>query len=106
MNTPKPSEVFDNGRIICGRCRQVNDLGSSEALYRADDTTRCRHCGFLFIRHCLRQMAKLREMLESEAVWVDLLRAGRNLEVKCRLDRLVPAQESEASNSGESPHEH
>jgi hypothetical protein len=100
-----PCSFFENGRMTCGRCRQVNDLGSNEALYRASESTRCGHCGFLFVRHCLRQMAKLREMLETDAGWTELLRAGRNPEVKRRLDMLVPAKDDETSGFGGNPDE-
>jgi hypothetical protein len=32
-----PSTLFESGKTTCDRCGQVNDLGASEALYRADD---------------------------------------------------------------------
>ena len=85
-----PSKFFQSGQTTCQRCGQVNDLGSSEALYLADDSKRCEHCGFLFIRHKSRQMARMLEMLKTNPEWVDLVHAGRNEEIKRRLDELVP----------------
>ena len=93
-----PSKFFQSGQTACARCGQVNDLGSSEALYWADDSRRCEHCGFLFIRHKNRQMAKTMEMLKIDPEWADLIRAGRNEEIKRRLDELVPIDDE---NSGQ-----
>jgi DNA-directed RNA polymerase subunit RPC12/RpoP len=91
-----PSKFFESGQTACARCGQVNDLGSSEALYWADDSRRCEHCGFLFIRHKNRQMAKTMEMLKTDPEWTDLIRAGRIEEVKRRLDKLVPLEEEDS----------
>lgn len=88
-----PSKFFESGQTTCDRCGQMNDLGSSEALYWANDSERCKHCGFLFIRHKNRQMATIREMLKTDPELVDLIRAGHNEEVKRRLDQLVPIEE-------------
>ncbi|MCX5676492.1 MAG: hypothetical protein NTX87_15940 [Planctomycetota bacterium] len=88
-----PSKFFESGQTTCARCGQVNDLGSSEALYWADDSKRCKHCGFHFIRHKNRQMAKTLEMLKTDPEWADLIRAGRLEEFKRRLDKLVPIEE-------------
>ena len=85
-----PSTLFEGIKVQCARCGKVNDLGSRS--YFADESTRCVHCGFLFIRHSLRQMAKMREMLENDPEWVALIRAGRFAEVKRRLDKLVPLE--------------
>jgi len=88
-----PSKFFESGQTVCDRCGQVNDLGSSEALYWADGSHRCEHCGFLFIRHKTRQMAKMVELLKIDPEWVELIRAGRNEEAKRRLDQLVPIED-------------
>ena len=88
-----PSKFFESGQMTCARCGKVNDLGSSEALYWADDSKRCENCGFLFIRHKNRQMAKTMEMLKTDPEWADLIRAGRNEEIKRRLDQLVPIED-------------
>ena len=88
-----PSKFFESGKVPCARCGKVNDLGSSELLYHADGSKRCVHCGFLFIRHLIRQMAKMREVLENDPEWGALIRAGRLAEVKRRLDDLVPVEE-------------
>lgn len=90
-----PSTLFESSKVPCARCGKMNDLGSSERLYFADGSTRCVHCGFLFIRHMLRQMAKMREMLENDPECAALIRAGRIAEVKRRLDNLVPVEGEE-----------
>lgn len=90
-----PAMFFKHGKMACLRCGGVNDLGSSEALYFADDTTRCAHCGFRFIRHVLRQMAALQTVLESDPECANLLRAGRTEEIKKRLSELVPPEDEE-----------
>ena len=101
-----PSKFFESGQTTSARCGQVNDLGSSEALYWADESKRCEHCGFLFIRHKNRQMAKLMEMLKANPEWVDLVRSGRNEEVKRRLDVLVPIEKDKGpGGSDRSPNE-
>ncbi len=87
-----PSTVFESGKVPCARCGKVNDLGSSELLYFADGSKRCVHCGFLFIRHLLRQMAKMREMIENDPECAALIRDGRIAEIKRRLDDLVPVE--------------
>ena len=98
-----PSKFFESGQTTCAQCGQVNDLGSSEALYWADDSKRCKHCGFLFIRHKNRQMAKTLELLKTDPEWGDLIRTGRNEEIKRRLDELVPIDdESSGQGAGES----
>lgn len=84
-----PSEFFENGRVKCPRCGQVNDLGSSEALYYAHESQRCNHCGFLFIRHINRQMNKVMELLKNDPKWVKLLQAGDINEIKHRMNKLV-----------------
>ena len=38
-------------------------------------------------------MAKMMEMLEIDPEWIALIRAGRNEEVKRRLDELVPIED-------------
>jgi DNA-directed RNA polymerase subunit RPC12/RpoP len=99
-----PSKFFESGQTTCDRCGQVNDLGSSEAMYWADDSRRCAHCGFRFIRHKLRQMAKMRELLEGDPEWAALLRSGRYAESKRRLDELVPIEDDNGgaiSNGGQ-----
>jgi hypothetical protein len=85
-----PSQFFQHGRVPCPKCGQVNDLGSSEALYHASLATPCRHCGFLFLDHIDRQMKKLVEMTAQNPEWGELLRAGRMDVIKQRLDELVP----------------
>jgi hypothetical protein len=90
-----PAGFFASGRALCKRCGQVNDLGSGEALYRADDSTRCVHCGFHFIRHLNRQLAKMRELCDSDTEWGRLIQEGRNEEAGRRLDVLVPPEDEE-----------
>lgn len=85
-----PSKFFEHGRVPCKKCGQVNDFGSSEALYWADLSTPCKHCGFRFLEHMDRQMKKLMEMTAKDAEWGELLRSGRNDVIKQRLDELVP----------------
>ena len=90
-----PSKFFKSGQTPCARCGKVNDLGSSETLYWADDSLRCKHCGFLFIRHKKRQMDKTMEMARMNPEWVELMQAGRNDELKRRLDELVPIEDGD-----------
>jgi DNA-directed RNA polymerase subunit RPC12/RpoP len=90
-----PSRFFESSEVPCARCGKVNDLGSSERLYHADGSTRCVHCGFLFIRHSLRQMAKMQEMIQNDPEFVALIRAGRMAEVKRRLNDLIPVEREE-----------
>jgi DNA-directed RNA polymerase subunit RPC12/RpoP len=89
-----PSTFFQNGRVPCQKCGKVNDFGSSEALYHADLSTPCAHCGFRFLEHMDRQMKKLMEMTSKDPEWVELLRSGRNDVIKHRLDELVPLPKS------------
>ena len=88
-----PSTLFESSKVPCACCGTVNDLGSSKGLYFADGSIRCVHCGFLFIGHILRQMAKMREMLENDPECAALLRAGRIAEFKRRLDNLIPVED-------------
>ncbi len=90
-----PSTVFGHGRVTCKKCGQVNDLGSSEALYYADLSTPCVHCGFRFLEHSSRQMHKMMEMGAKDPQWREWLRTGRNDLIKQRLDELVPLPEDE-----------
>src|SRR6516225_1111238 len=53
-----PSNFFMHGRVPCPKCGQINDLGSSAALYYASLATPRLHCGFLFLDHLDRQMKK------------------------------------------------
>jgi hypothetical protein len=85
-----PSKFFKHGRVPCPKCGQINDLGSSEALYHASLVSPCIHCGFLFLDHIDRQMKKLMEMTAKDPEWGELLRSGRNDVIKKRLDELVP----------------
>jgi hypothetical protein len=85
-----PSKFFKHGRVPCKKCGHVNDFGSSEALYHADLSTPCAHCGFRFLEHIDRQMTKLMEMTAKDPEWGELLRSGRNDVIKQRLDELVP----------------
>jgi hypothetical protein len=91
-----PSQFFKHGRVPCRKCGQINDLGSSEALYHASLATPCFHCGFLFLDHIDRQMKKLMEMTAKDPEWGELLRSGRLDEIKQRLDELVPLPEETA----------
>lgn len=88
-----PASIFKDGLVGCRRCGQMNDLGSGEALYRADDSTRCAHCGFLFIRHAGRELAMLTELLKTDPEWMDLARRGQVVEMRRRLEKLVPISE-------------
>jgi hypothetical protein len=90
-----PSAFFESSEVPCARCGKVNDFGSSESLYFADGSKRCIHCGFLFVRHILQQMAKMREMIENDPEFAALIRAGRMAEIKRRLDDLVPIEGEE-----------
>ena len=54
-----PSTFFQHGRVPCKKCGQMNDLWSSAALYHADLSTRCAHCGFRFLEHLDRQVRHL-----------------------------------------------
>jgi hypothetical protein len=85
-----PSTFFQNGRVPCQRCGQVNDFGSSEALYHANLSTPCAHCGFRFLEHMDRQMRKLMEMVGKDPQWREWLRSGRTDLIKQRLDELIP----------------
>jgi hypothetical protein len=85
-----PGKFFKHGRVPCKKCGQINDLGSSEALYHASLATPCVHCGFLFLDHIDRQMKKLVEMTAKDPEWGELLRSGRLDVIKQRLDELVP----------------
>ena len=87
-----PSTIFESSKVPCARCGKVNDLGSSELLYFADGSKRCVHCGFLFIRHMLRRMAKMRELIENDPEFAALIRAVRIAEINRRLDELVPVE--------------
>jgi len=89
-NMVDPSTFFQHGRVPCKKCGQMNDFGSSEALYHADLATPCAHCGFRFLEHSDRQMQKLMEMASKDPEWRELLRRGRNDVIKQRLDELVP----------------
>ena len=73
-----PSTFFKHGGVPCKKCGQVNDFGSSKALYDADLSTPCTHCGFRFLEHMDRQMQKLMEMTAIDPEWGELLRNGRN----------------------------
>ena len=88
-----PATFFESGQATCERCGKMNDLGSSKALYWADDSTRCRHCGFLFILHKNKQMDKMMEMLKTDPEWPVLIRAKRYGEIKRRLAKLVPVED-------------
>jgi hypothetical protein len=72
-----PGKFFRQGRVPCKKCGKVNDFGSSEALYHADLSTPCAHCGFRFLEHVDRQMRKLMEMAAKDPEWGELLRGGR-----------------------------
>ena len=72
-----PFKFSESGQTTCARCGKVTDLGSSEALHWADDTKRCKHCGFLFIRHKNRQMATTMEMLKTDPEGQDRRLGGR-----------------------------
>jgi hypothetical protein len=85
-----PSKFFEHGRVPCPKCGQINDLGSSKALYLASLATPCIHCGFLFLDHIDRQMKKLTEMTAENPEWGELLRGGQIDVIKQRLDELVP----------------
>jgi hypothetical protein len=85
-----PSQFFQHGRVPCKKCGQINDLGSSAALYHASLATPCVHCGFLFLDHIDRQMKELVEMTAKDPEWGELLRSGRLDVIKQRLDELVP----------------
>ena len=85
-----PSNFFKHGRVPCPKCGQINELGSSAALYYASLATPCVHCGFLFLDHIDRQMKKLMEMTAKDPEWGELLRSGRLDVIKQRLDELVP----------------
>jgi hypothetical protein len=95
-NMVDPSKFFKHGRATCPKCGQINDLGSSEALYDASLATPCIHCGFLFLDHIDRQMKKLIEMTAKDPQWGELLRSGRLDVIKQRLDELVPLPEETA----------
>lgn len=88
-----PSTFFEHGRVPCKKCGKMNDFGSSEAVYHADLSTPCAHCGFRFLEHVDRQMLKLVEMVGKDPEWGELLRSGRIDVVKKRLDELVPLPE-------------
>jgi hypothetical protein len=88
-----PSTIFQNVRVTCKKCGQMNDLGSSEALYHADLSTPCAHCGFRFLEHSSRQMHKMMEMGAKDPQWREWVRTGRNDLIKQRLDELVPLPE-------------
>jgi DNA-directed RNA polymerase subunit RPC12/RpoP len=88
-----PSTFFRHGRVPCKRCGKENDFGSSEALYHANLSTPCAHCGFRFLEHMDRQMKKLMEMAGKDPEWGDLLRSGRTDVIKQRLDELTPLPE-------------
>jgi hypothetical protein len=88
-----PSTFFEHGRVPCRKCGNVNAFGSSKALYYADLSTPCTHCGFRFLEHMDRQMRKLMEMVGKDSEWRKLLRSGRHDLVKQRLDELVPLPE-------------
>ena len=90
-----PSTFFESSKVPCARCGKVNDFGSSESLYFADKSKRCVHCGFLFIRHMFRQMAKMTEMIENDPEFAALIHSGRTAEAKRRLDDLVPIEGEE-----------
>lgn len=85
-----PSTFFDSGKVTCQRCGKVNDLGSSEALYWADESTQCKHCGFLFIRHQFKMMDKTIEIMKTDPELAKLVSEGRYEEIKRRLNELVP----------------
>ena len=90
-----PSTFFQHGRVPCKKCGQMNDLGSSAALYHADLSTPCAHCGFRFLEHLDRQMQTLMEMTARDPEWVRLIRKGRIDVLKQRLDELVPPIEDQ-----------
>ena len=90
-----PSKFFKHGRVPCPKCGQINDLGSSGALYHASLATPCVHCGFRFLDHIDRQMKKLMEMTAKDPEWGELLRSGRHDVIKRRLDELVPLPKEE-----------
>jgi hypothetical protein len=90
-----PSRFFQHGRVPCPKRGNENDLGSSEALYHANLSTPCVHCGFRFLEHLDRQMRKLTEMVGKDPEWGELLRNGRTDVIKRRLDELVPIPEDE-----------
>jgi hypothetical protein len=98
-----PSKFFKHGRVPCRKCGQINDLGSSEALYHASLATPCIHCGFLFLDHMDRQMKKLMEMTAKDPKWGELLRSGRLDVIKQRLDELVPLAGDDPSTSKHEP---
>jgi hypothetical protein len=98
-----PSRFFKHGRVPCPKCGQINDLGSSEALYHASLATPCTHCGFRFLDHIDRQMEKLMEMTAKDTEWAELLRSGRNDVIKARLDELVPLPKDDRTASKNEP---
>jgi SEC-C motif-containing protein len=98
-----PSRFFQHGRVPCKNCGQINDFGSSEALYYADLSTPCAHCGFRFLEHSDRQMQKLMEMADKVPEWRELLRKGRTDVIKRRLDELVPLPEDKSKARGNVP---
>ena len=98
-----PSNFFKHGRVPCGKCGQINDLGSSEALYHANLATPCKHCGFHFLDHLDRQMKKLMEMTDKDPEWGELLRSGRDDIIKQRLDELVPLPKDDRTASKKEP---
>jgi DNA-directed RNA polymerase subunit RPC12/RpoP len=88
-----PSTMFSDVRVTCKKCGKINDFGSSEALFYADLSTPCAHCGFRFLEHMDRQMRKMMEMGAKDSQWREWVRTGRNDLIKRRLDELVPMPE-------------
>lgn len=68
----------------------MNNFGSSEALFHADQSQRCSHCGFLFVAHMLQQMDKVLEMTATSPEWVGRFEKEDWDWIKARLDALVP----------------
>ena len=68
-----PSKLFQHGRVPCKKCGQMNDFGSSEALYYASLATPCVHCGFRFLEHMDRQMQKMMEMADKDPQWREVV---------------------------------
>jgi hypothetical protein len=98
-----PSMFFQHARVPCRKCGQINDFGSSEALYYADLSTPCVHCGFRFLEHADRQMRTLMEMAAKDPEWSELLRRGRTDIIKRRLDELVPLPEDKSKAGWNAP---
>lgn len=87
------SRFFESSQHECQRCGTANELGSSEALFHADATRQCSHCGYRLVAHTLRMMAKTMEMFTTSPEWVQRFHDEDWEWMKEQMEVLVPIED-------------